>query len=147
MTEQCVVKKVRKSTVYIEIKREEKCAACGVCAFNNKKTITVPASSDIRVECGQTVEVEMPVKSVGVVALLIYVFPLVLGVCGAALGLLGEVWLQIVLCAVGIAAGLAVARLTDCIIRRRTGVIPKIVGIVNSQTSDAYSVDSVTEKV
>lgn len=127
MRELCTVKKVKRGCVYVELTRTEKCDGCQMCAFNRRKSITVPARSEIEVRAGDRVIAEMPTRAVGAGALAIYAIPLLLMVAGALIGLIGEQWLQITLCAVGLALGLLCAFIIDKVIRRRKGVLPTVV--------------------
>ena len=129
MLEQCVVKKIKKSLVYIELNRSEKCDGCNICSFNKRKSITVPALCDKHVLIGDTVTVEMPTKSVGGAALLIYALPIVLMAIGALIGIKGSVWLQAGLVGAGLALGLAAAFVIDKVLRRRSGVLPKVISV------------------
>ncbi|MCH5351682.1 MAG: SoxR reducing system RseC family protein [Clostridiales bacterium] len=131
MLEQCVVKKVKRSVAYIELVRSDKCDGCNICSFNKKKAITVPALYDKSVKAGDTVTVEMPTESVGAASLLIYLFPIVLMAVGAAIGLVGSVWLQVSLAGAGLVLGLAASFITDKIYRRKSGVLPKIISVTD----------------
>ncbi len=135
MTEICTVKKVGKCGVYVELKRNERCENCKICAFNRKNTLVVPAKSDIAVNVGDTVVAEMPTVSVGAGALLIYALPILFIVLGALIGLSGGLWLQVGLAAAGLVIGLIAAWLIDRAYRRRDGVIPRIVGLYDETRS------------
>ena len=126
MTETCTVKKVKRGTAYIELKRKDECNACKICSFNSKKSMIVPALCDIAVGVGDSVVVEMPTLSAGSGALMIYALPILLMLVGALIGLAGNMWLQIGLCACGLALGLVGAYLIDRAYRRKSGVMPKV---------------------
>lgn len=140
MTELCTVKKIKRGYAYVELIRSEKCAGCGVCSFNNKKSIVVPAKCDIPVEVGKRVQVEMPTVSAGAATLLIYAVPLALMLVGALIGLVGEWWLQLTLAAVGLAAGLLCAHLIDRAYRKKAGVLPKVTAVAECASEDNASV-------
>ncbi len=131
MNELCKVKKVKRGYAYVELVRSDKCAGCGVCSFNNKKSIVVPAACDVRVEVGQTVRVEMPTVAAGAATLLIYAVPIALMLIGALVGLVGEWWLQLTLAAAGLALGLLCAHLIDRAYRKKSGVLPRVVAVIN----------------
>lgn len=137
MKELCTVKKIKRGTVFVEIERTDKCDGCKMCSFNKRKSITVPAVCDIKVDVGQKVEVEMPTAAVGGAALLIYAVPLVLMLAGVLIGLVGEWWLQLVLCASGLAVGLVCALLIDRAYRKKAGVLPRVSGIVDIDCGSA----------
>ena len=138
MTELCEVKRVKRGTAYVELVRSDKCDGCNMCAFNKKKSMVVPTVCEIAVEVGQTVVVEMPTRSVGAAALLIYALPLLFMVIGVLIGLLGGVWLQVGLCAAGLAIGLLCAFFIDKAYRKKAGVLPKVLRVVEkSETTDA----------
>ncbi len=134
MREISTVKKVKRGCVYIELTRTERCDGCQMCAFNKRKSMTVPARTEISVNAGERVIVEMPTRAVGAGALAIYAIPLLLMVAGALIGLIGELWLQIVLCAVGLALGLLCAFIIDKAYRRRKGILPTIVAKASDNT-------------
>ena len=131
MTEICTVKKVRRGGVYVELTRKDECDGCKMCAFNNKKSIVVPAACTIDVTVGQTVEVEMPTRSPGAASLLIYAVPLLLILIGALAGYAGGLWWQIGLSATGLIIGLAVAYAIDRAYRKKSGMIPTVTRIVD----------------
>ena len=83
MREICTVKKVKRGCVYIELTRTERCDGCQMCAFNKRKSMTVPARTEISVDAGERVIVEMPTRAVGAGALAIYAIPLLLMVARA----------------------------------------------------------------
>ena len=83
MREICTVKKVKRGCVYIELTRTERCDGCQMCAFNKRKSMTVPARTEISVDAGERVIVEMPTRAVGAGALAIYAIPLLLMVAGS----------------------------------------------------------------
>ncbi len=140
MTEDCVVKKIRRGYVYIELNRSEKCDGCNLCAFNKKKSIVMPAHCDKagaeRVKIGSRVTVEMPTKSVGAASLLIYAIPILLLFVGAAIGLVGGVWLQIGLAAAGLVSGLAAAFAIDKIYRRKVGILPTVINVLDNTAKE-----------
>ncbi len=131
MIELCEVKRVKRGTAFVELVKTDKCDGCNMCAFNKRKSMLVPTQCDISVEVGQTVEVEMPTRSVGAAALLIYAIPLLFMVVGVLIGLVGGVWLQVGLCAAGLAAGLLCAFLIDGAYRKKSGVLPKVLRVVD----------------
>lgn len=143
MTEKCVVKKVKRGYAYIELTRSDKCESCGICAFNKKKSITVPAVIDRAVSVGDVVAVEMPLKSVGAASLLIYAVPLALMLIGALIGLVGGVWLQVGLTAAGLIAGLLFSFVLDRIYRKKSGVLPKVTAVIGRAE---HSADPAKEK-
>lgn len=142
MTETCTVKKVKRGVAYIELKRKDECNGCKICSFNNKKSMTVPALCDVEVCVGDTVTVEMPTQSVGGGALMIYALPILTMLVGALIGLAGGMWLQIGLCAGGLALGLVGAFLIDRAYRRKAGVMPKVLKISNGADGSADNVKS-----
>lgn len=131
MTETCTVKKITRGNVYVELVRKDECDGCKMCAFNNKKSIVVPAACGIAVDVGQTVEVEMPTRSPGAASLLIYAVPLLLILAGALIGLVGGVWLQIGLAACGLILGLVAAFLLDRAYRKMRGMIPTVKRVID----------------
>lgn len=137
MTEQCTVKKIKRDIAYVELKKSDKCEGCKMCAFNKHDAMTVPAVCKLQVTVGQTVTVEMPTRAVGAATLLVYAIPLLMMVAGAALGLIGEWWLQLTLAAVGLAVGLAAIIPVERICRRKAGVLPVVIGVVeqNAETT------------
>lgn len=151
MTEVCTVKKVSRRGVFVELKRSEQCDGCKICAFNRKNAIVVPARSDVPVKAGDTVVAEMPTVSVGAGALLIYALPLLFIVIGALIGLVGGLWLQVGLAALGLVLGLVAAWLIDRAYRRRDGVIPRIVRLYDKaaescgDTTDVHGGQADTE--
>lgn len=136
MTERCTVKKVKRGYAYIELNRSEKCEGCGICAFNKRKSLVVPAVCDTVVSVGDQVTVEMPTKSVGADALLIYAIPLALMVIGAIIGLVGGLWLQIGLCAGGLILGLLTAFVLDKVYRKKSGVLPVVQSVIPKDEDD-----------
>lgn len=132
--EVCTVKKTRRGYAYIELKRSEKCDGCNMCAFNKRKSMVVPAVCDINVSPGDRVAVQMPTRSVGVASLLIYAIPIALIALGAAIGLLGGVWLQVGLGAAGLVIGLLAAYLIDKAYRKKAGVLPIVTAVVRGDT-------------
>lgn len=132
MTECCTVKKVKRGYAYIELNRSEKCEGCGICAFNKRKSLVVPAVCDTFVKVGDQVTVEMPTKSVGAGALLIYAIPIALMLIGAVVGLVGGLWLQIGLCAGGLILGLLLAFLLDKVYRKKSGVLPVVQSVLSN---------------
>lgn len=135
MTELCRVKKVGRSSVYVELTRSEKCDGCNICAFNKKNSLVVPAVCELAVKVGDRVTVEMPTKSVGAGALLIYAIPLALMLIGAAIGLVGGVWLQVALGATGLVLGLVGAFITDRIYRKKSGVLPVVKSVLSDDAN------------
>lgn len=143
MTEYTVVKKIKRGTVYIELNRSEKCDGCKICSFNNRKTIVVPTVCDIKVDVGNTVEVEMPTRSVGGASLLIFALPLLSMLVGALIGLVGEWWLQLSLCGAGLVVGLVLAYVLDRVYRKKIGVLPKVIRKVDiSNNAEKNEIDS-----
>ncbi len=149
MLERCSVKKVKRGVAYIELVRSEKCDGCNMCSFNKKKSMTVPALCDADVRPGDIVSVEMPTKSVGAAALAIYAIPIVLMLLGALIGIVGGVWLQVGLVGAGLAAGLFAAFLIDRAYRKKAGVMPRIVAVLEKSgaidTSDAVAKTDVVD--
>lgn len=145
MRELCTVKKVKRGCVYIELTRTEKCDGCRMCAFNKRKSMTVPARTEIDVRAGDRVIAEMPTRSVGAGALAIYAIPLLLMVVGALVGLVGEPWLQMTLCAAGLALGLLCAYLIDKAYRRRDGVLPTVVARANAAETAETAEESASD--
>ncbi len=142
MTERCIVKKVRRGYAYIELNRSDKCEGCGICAFNKRKSLTVPAVCNIPVSVGDSVTVEMPTRSVGAGALLIYAIPLALMLAGVLIGLVGGMWLQIGLCAAGLALGLFCAFVLDRLYRKKSGVLPTVTTVIpNTQKEKDMELD------
>ncbi len=137
MLEQCTVKKIKRDIAYVEIRRSDKCDGCKICAFNKRNSITVPALCDMPVEVGQTVTVEMPTKSVGSAALLIYALPLLGILIGAIIGLCGEWWLQLIIAAVGMALGLVLVVPIERMYRKKSGVLPVVI-----QTGENHTIEN-----
>ena len=50
---------------------------------------------------------------------------------GALVGLVGEWWLQLTLAAAGLALGLLCAHLIDRAYRKKAGVLPRVVAVIN----------------
>ena len=147
MIEECVVKRVHRGYAYIELNRTEACDNCKLCAFNNRKSLVVPAKCNVAdVTVGSRVIAEMPTESVGAAPLLIYAIPVILLFVGALIGLLGGVILQISLAAAGLVLGLAAAFVIDRIYRKKAGVIPTITAILtNHDKENDMDLDSLKE--
>lgn len=142
MTEQCTVKKIKRDIIYVELKRSDKCEGCKMCAFNKNNTMTVPALCKHPVAVGQTVTVQMPTKSAGAATLLIYAVPLLLTVLGAVIGLAGEWWLQLTLAGVGLAVGLAAIVPIERAYRKKSGVLPIVLGTNEQDEQNAQNTEN-----
>ncbi len=142
MTEVCTVKKVKRGVAHIVIERKDECNGCKICSFNNKNSMTVPALCDIPVTVGEKVVVEMPTRAVGAGSLSIYAVPVLLMLIGALIGLVGSVWLQIGLCAAGLALGFVAAFLIDRAYRKKSGVMPRVVRSATGDTDGSASSDN-----
>lgn len=135
MTERCVIKKVKRGLAYIEITRNEKCDGCKMCSFNNKKSIVVPAVCKIPVEIGREAVAEMPTRAVGAASLLVYALPILFIALGALVGYAcGKWWLQPILAAVGLVSGLICAVVIDRAYRRRSGVLPTVLEMIEERS-------------
>lgn len=137
MTEKGTVKKKKRGIAYVQIARTEKCDGCKACAFGKNGTITMPALCDAKVSVGDVVNVEMPQKQAGAVALLIYALPLILLTVGALIGLVGEWWLQCTLAAAGLALGLICIVPIERRYRKSSGAMPIVTGISEAPDTSA----------
>jgi positive regulator of sigma E activity len=61
----------------VEMKSSPACVKCGACVFKNNSTVSIEAVDDTRSKAGDTVEVEIPEKTVILSSLMIFIFPLV----------------------------------------------------------------------
>lgn len=127
MIERGTVTKVKRGIAYVRIERGEKCEGCKLCAFNGKNKLVLPALCDISVSAGDTVSLQMPTRSAGAGALLVYALPLAALLVGAVIGLIiGGLVAQIVSCAVGLAVGIILLIPLERVYRRRAGVMPVV---------------------
>ena len=116
MTEIGVVLKVKNGFAQVRVGRNSACASCGKCGMTERqKHVDFYASSGIKVDVGDTVELDIPEGNSAKLALIAYFVPLLpaLALLFLALGLHWADWLAIILFFAGLAAGFAVLAFID----------------------------------
>lgn len=142
MLERCVVKKIKRGTVYVELRRSDKCEGCKMCAFGKQDVLVLPTVCDRSVTAGEEVTVKMPTQSAGAAALLIYALPLLGILIGALIGLVGEWQLQLSLAAAGLVAGLVAIVPLEHVYRRKAGILPVVINTNSDNDTEKQNTDN-----
>ncbi len=126
MTEVVTVVKDRGKTAVVEIRRAEKCAGCGRCAFNRRDRIRVTAIKDVACTAGDRVVVALPEKDIVLAPLFLFALPVLFMLAAVVLCRTLPVYAQIAVIAAALGCGFAVAFAADRIYRKKRRYMPVI---------------------